>query len=165
MMQPPQMLTPPLPFNLTTEQIQKYLDENKQLIMAILDNQNLGKSAECASYQAHLQQNLMFLAKIADAQQPAPTIPPQMHPQSVMQQEHYMQPSQAVMSQQQQGFFMPKSPLQLNEQQLQQHTGMRSGVSSSIYQGIQSGLGNNFMNARGSKRDGSEAGSVEGFGD
>ncbi|KAK8952126.1 GRF1-interacting factor 2 [Platanthera zijinensis] len=36
------------PANVTTEQIQKYLDENKQLILAILDNQNLGKLAECA---------------------------------------------------------------------------------------------------------------------
>ncbi|KAF0894928.1 hypothetical protein E2562_004928 [Oryza meyeriana var. granulata] len=32
---------------ITTEQIQKYLDENKQLILAILENQNLGKLAEC----------------------------------------------------------------------------------------------------------------------
>ncbi|XP_021620391.1 uncharacterized protein LOC110620801 isoform X3 [Manihot esculenta] len=43
----PQMLNPSL--NITTEQIQKYLDENKQLIMAILENQNMGKFAECAS--------------------------------------------------------------------------------------------------------------------
>uniref|UniRef100_A0A0E0BSZ2 SS18 N-terminal domain-containing protein n=1 Tax=Oryza glumipatula TaxID=40148 RepID=A0A0E0BSZ2_9ORYZ len=35
---------------ITTEQIQKYLDENKQLILAILENQNLGKLAECAQY-------------------------------------------------------------------------------------------------------------------
>jgi hypothetical protein len=34
---------------ITTELIQKYLDENKQLILAILDNQNLGKLNECAS--------------------------------------------------------------------------------------------------------------------
>jgi len=54
--------------NITTELIQKYLDENKQLILAILDNQNLGKLNECATYQAKLQQNLMYLAAIADAQ-------------------------------------------------------------------------------------------------
>ncbi|KAH8965653.1 hypothetical protein BDL97_04G128000 [Sphagnum fallax] len=54
--------------NITTELIQKYLDENKQLILAILDNQNLGKTNECATYQAKLQQNLMYLAAIADAQ-------------------------------------------------------------------------------------------------
>jgi hypothetical protein len=46
----------------------QYLDENKQLILAILDNQNLGKLNECATYQAKLQQNLMYLAAIADAQ-------------------------------------------------------------------------------------------------
>jgi hypothetical protein len=34
--------------NITTELIQKYLDENKQLILAILDNQNLGKLNDCA---------------------------------------------------------------------------------------------------------------------
>ncbi|CAI7841423.1 unnamed protein product, partial [Closterium sp. NIES-53] len=58
---------------ITTELIQKYLDENKQLILAILDNQNLGKLNECAQYQARLQQNLMYLAAIADAQ---PQVPP-----------------------------------------------------------------------------------------
>ncbi|KAG8475190.1 hypothetical protein CXB51_031768 [Gossypium anomalum] len=51
MPQPPQMI-PVMPSypptNITTEQIQKYLDENKKLILAILDNQNLGKLAECA---------------------------------------------------------------------------------------------------------------------
>ncbi|KAF7826237.1 GRF1-interacting factor 3-like [Senna tora] len=51
MQQTPQMI--PMmpsfpPTNITTEQIQKYLDENKKLILAILDNQNLGKLAECA---------------------------------------------------------------------------------------------------------------------
>lgn len=57
---------------ITTELIQKYLDENKQLILAILDNQNLGKLNECATYQARLQQNLMYLAAIADAQPQGP---------------------------------------------------------------------------------------------
>ncbi|GAQ81491.1 SSXT family protein [Klebsormidium nitens] len=64
--------------SITTELIQKYLDENKQLILAILDNQSLGKLTECAHYQARLQQNLMFLAAIADAQPQAPQpAPPQ----------------------------------------------------------------------------------------
>ena len=51
----------------TTELIQKYLNENEQLILAILENQNVGKLQECAQYQARLQQNLMYLAAIADA--------------------------------------------------------------------------------------------------
>ncbi|CAI5986082.1 unnamed protein product [Closterium sp. NIES-64] len=40
---------------ITTELIQKYLDENKQLILAILDNQNLGKLNECAQLQRSSQ--------------------------------------------------------------------------------------------------------------
>jgi len=40
--------------------------------MAILENQNLGKLAECAQYQALLQKNLMYLAAIADAQPQPP---------------------------------------------------------------------------------------------
>ncbi|VVB06897.1 unnamed protein product [Arabis nemorensis] len=79
MQQSPQMIpmVPSFPpTNITTEQIQKCLDENKTLIMAILENQNLGKLAECAQYQAHLQKNLMYLAAIADAQpQPPATAP------------------------------------------------------------------------------------------
>jgi len=57
----------------STETIQKYLDENQALIIAIVENQNLGKLNECAQYQARLQQNLMYLAAIADAQPQAPT--------------------------------------------------------------------------------------------
>ena len=52
---------------MTTELIQKYLNENEQLILAILENQNVGKLQECAQYQARLQQNLLYLAAIADA--------------------------------------------------------------------------------------------------
>ncbi|KAK1288092.1 GRF1-interacting factor 1 [Acorus calamus] len=50
-----------------------YLDENKQLILAILDNQSSGKINECAENQAKLQRNLMYLAAIADSQ---PQMPP-----------------------------------------------------------------------------------------
>ncbi|XP_022859463.1 GRF1-interacting factor 2-like [Olea europaea var. sylvestris] len=65
------------PASITTEQIQKYLDENKKLILAIIDNQNLGKLVECAQYQAQLQKNLMHLAAIADSQPQTPAMPPQ----------------------------------------------------------------------------------------
>lgn len=37
----------------------QYLDENKQLILAILDNQNLGKLNECATYASDLPHLLM----------------------------------------------------------------------------------------------------------
>ena len=39
----------------------QYLDENKQLILAILDNQNLGKLNECATYVANLSARPVFL--------------------------------------------------------------------------------------------------------
>ncbi|KAH9287855.1 hypothetical protein KI387_031972, partial [Taxus chinensis] len=58
----------------TTELIQRYLDENRKLILAILDSQSLGKLHESATYQAKLQNNLFYLAAIADAQ-PQPPIP------------------------------------------------------------------------------------------
>uniref|UniRef100_A0A0D6QWV8 SS18 N-terminal domain-containing protein n=1 Tax=Araucaria cunninghamii TaxID=56994 RepID=A0A0D6QWV8_ARACU len=82
--------------NITTEHIQKYLDENKQLILAILDNQNLGKLNECAHYQAKLQQNLMYLAAIADSQPQSPAAHSQIPPNAAMQPgAHYMQQHQA----------------------------------------------------------------------
>uniref|UniRef100_A0A0E0MH73 SS18 N-terminal domain-containing protein n=1 Tax=Oryza punctata TaxID=4537 RepID=A0A0E0MH73_ORYPU len=101
---------------ITTEQIQKYLDENKQLILAILENQNLGKLAECAQYQAQLQKNLLYLAAIADAQPPQnPGSRPQMmQPGATPGAGHYM--SQVPM-------FPPRTPLtpqQMQEQQQQQ---------------------------------------------
>ncbi|PON75484.1 SS18 family [Parasponia andersonii] len=91
------------------------LDENKKLILAILDNQNLGKLAECAQYQAQLQKNLMYLAAIADAQPQAPAMPPQMAPHPAMQQGGYFtQHPQAAAMMQQPGIFPQKMPLQFN---------------------------------------------------
>ncbi|KAK1557144.1 hypothetical protein Q3G72_018938 [Acer saccharum] len=142
MQQPNEMMSPPpLPMNLTTEQIQKYLEENKQLIMVIMENQNLGKAAECALYQTQLQNNLMYLAKIADNQPQPPKAPSQTLSQPSMQEEHYMQPSQAAISQQQQqGFISPMSQQQLSyvqqQQLIQAQMGMRSAGASptGIYQ-------------------------------
>ncbi|CAL5432781.1 unnamed protein product [Camellia sinensis] len=56
------------PMVMTTDHIQQYLDENKWLILKILENQNSGKLSENAENQARLQQNLMYLAAIADCQ-------------------------------------------------------------------------------------------------
>ncbi|KAK1577441.1 hypothetical protein Q3G72_021817 [Acer saccharum] len=154
MQQPNEMMSPPpLPLNLTTEQIQKYLEENKQLIMVIMENQNLGKAAECALYQTQLQNNLMYLAKIADNQPQPPKAPSQLNiysspfdniatpSQPSMQEEHYMQPSQAAISQQQQqGFISPMSQQQLSyvqqQQLIQAQMGMRPAGASptGIYQ-------------------------------
>ncbi|KAL1220700.1 GRF1-interacting factor 2 [Cardamine amara subsp. amara] len=155
MQQSPQMfpMVPSIPptSNITTEQIQKYLDENKKLIMAIMENQNLGKLAECAQYQAHLQKNLMYLAAIADAQPPPPTpgAPPapamasQMTPHPAMQPPSYFMqhPQASGMGQQASpgGIFPPRGPLQfgsphqlqdpqqqqIHQQAMQGHMGIR----------------------------------------
>ncbi|CAH9092897.1 unnamed protein product [Cuscuta epithymum] len=62
----------------TTDHIQQYLDENKSLILKIVESQNSGKLNECAENQARLQRNLMYLAAIADSQPQPPTMH---HPQ------------------------------------------------------------------------------------
>ncbi|KAL8172540.1 hypothetical protein V2J09_024344 [Rumex salicifolius] len=150
------------PTNITTEQIQKYLDENKKLILAILDNQNLGKLAECAQYQTQLQKNLMYLAAIADAQPQMPAMPSPMaggggaSPHPGMQQggaaAYYMHPQGAGMAQQQQqqqqqqaghghsGFSpSPKmhmqygaSPHQLHQQQQQQQLHQQAAMQGQM---------------------------------
>uniref|UniRef100_A0A1J3FH04 GRF1-interacting factor 3 n=1 Tax=Noccaea caerulescens TaxID=107243 RepID=A0A1J3FH04_NOCCA len=158
MQQSPQMIpmVPSFPpTNITTEQIQKYLDENKKLIMAILENQNLGKLAECAQYQALLQKNLMYLAAIADAQPPpaaaTATTPGAITPQPMAPHQSLMQPPPSYFMQQQHpqamgmaqqvspGIFPPRGPLQfgslhqlqdpqqqqLHQQAMQGHMGIR----------------------------------------
>uniref|UniRef100_A0A5B7B1A5 Putative GRF1-interacting factor 3 n=1 Tax=Davidia involucrata TaxID=16924 RepID=A0A5B7B1A5_DAVIN len=155
-MQQPAQMIPVMPSfpptNITTEQIQKYLDENKKLILAILDNQNLGKLAECAQYQAQLQKNLMYLAAIADAQPQAPTMPTQMAPHPAMQQGgFYMQHPQAAAMAQQSGIFSPKVPLQFNnphqmqdqQQQQQLHQQHQQAIQAQI--GMRPGGANNGM--------------------
>ncbi|XP_059463155.1 GRF1-interacting factor 2-like [Corylus avellana] len=185
MQQSPQVFNGTPTANITTEQIQKYLDENKELILAIMENQNQGKFAECAPYHAQLQQNLTYLAQIADAQPQAPTMPSQMPSQSTMHQGLLMQHPQATMFQQQTGPIAPKLPFQLNDQhqyqhqqqrQQQQHQqskylqqqqliqgqmGVRPGGTSGNYQAMQAGLGNNLFGIQGSKQDSSEAGAED----
>ncbi|RWR86583.1 GRF1-interacting factor 1-like protein isoform X1 [Cinnamomum micranthum f. kanehirae] len=84
------------PNNITTDIIQQYLDENKQLILHILDCQSSGKLGECAENQARLQRNLMYLAAIADSQpQPTP-FHAQFPPSAAMQPgARYLQHQQA----------------------------------------------------------------------
>ncbi|KAI4369448.1 hypothetical protein MLD38_017885 [Melastoma candidum] len=90
-MQP--MMAAYYPSNVTSDHIQQYLDENKSLILKIVESQNSGKMNECADNQARLQRNLMYLAAIADSQ------PPALHSQyatgGMMQPGHYMQQQQA----------------------------------------------------------------------
>ncbi|TMW90616.1 hypothetical protein EJD97_015468 [Solanum chilense] len=149
MQQPPSMMPSFPSANITTEQIQKYLDENKTLILAILDHQNLGKLAECAQYQAKLQKNLMYLAAIADAQPQSPAIPTQMAPHPAMQQGgFYMQHPQAAAMTQQQGMFTSKMPLQFNNpQQLHDQQQLQHQQLQRQQQGMQLGGANSGMHS------------------
>nr|CAD1841727.1 unnamed protein product [Ananas comosus var. bracteatus] len=125
----------------TTDIIQQYLDENKQLILAILDNQSSGKAEECAQNQARLQRNLMYLAAIADSQPQVPTAAQHL-PNSVMQQgSRYMQHPQAQQMTPQSllaarsAMLYAQSPMSVLQQQQQQaalhgHFGMAAGGSS-----------------------------------
>ncbi|KAF2307018.1 hypothetical protein GH714_023346 [Hevea brasiliensis] len=70
LMQMQPMMAAYYPNNVTTDHIQQYLDENKSLILKIVESQNSGKISECAENQARLQRNLMYLAAIADSQPP-----------------------------------------------------------------------------------------------
>ena len=51
---------------LSTEMIQSYLDQNQLFIAAIVENQSMGKLQASMEYQIKLQQNLLFLASLAD---------------------------------------------------------------------------------------------------
>ncbi|XP_026439762.1 GRF1-interacting factor 1-like [Papaver somniferum] len=76
------------PNNLTSEQIQQYLDENKSLIIKILENQTTGNVSELA------EQNLAYLNAIAYSQPQQPTTRTQLL-NAVQQGAHYMQHQQA----------------------------------------------------------------------
>ncbi|KAG0580701.1 hypothetical protein KC19_4G192700 [Ceratodon purpureus] len=129
---PPHM-SPYATTNVTTEVIQRYLDENKILILAILDGQQT-KPADRARYQVKLQQNLMYLGAIADAYpqpghhvgqssqavyapQPLGTMPPshnfihQQQQMMMMNERNAMRQSHAQASQQQ--FYNQHSMLML----------------------------------------------------
>ncbi|PPS19261.1 hypothetical protein GOBAR_AA01324 [Gossypium barbadense] len=77
LMQMQPMVSAYYPNNVTTDHIQQYLDENKSLILKIVESQNSGKWSECAENQARLQRNLMYLAAIADSQPQPPAVHPQ----------------------------------------------------------------------------------------
>lgn len=169
---PPQMFNiPPSQPTITTEQIQKYLDENKQLILAIMESQNLGKINECAQYQAQLQKNLMYLAAIADAQPPASTGPsqPQMAMQSSIPQGPFMPPPKPAVTPQQTGprlpFVLQSFDQQSAHMQYQQSMagsmGMRIGGNNGLRPAIHTGFGapTHMMDSR--RQDGSEAGPTD----
>ncbi|XP_064942426.1 GRF-interacting factor 1-like isoform X3 [Musa acuminata AAA Group] len=113
----------------------EYLDENKQLILAILDNQNAGKADECAENQAKLQRNLMYLAAIADSQQQVPTIaqfPPstvmQSAPRHVQYQQAQQMTPQSLMAARS-SMLYAQSPISALQQQQQAALHTQLGVS------------------------------------
>ncbi|PON81200.1 SS18 family [Trema orientale] len=121
--------TPSVPItNVPTEDIQKCLEENKQLILTIMENQNLGRFNECAPHRAQLQQNLMFLSSLADALQESAALP-QILAQSTMQ------PLQHPQSQQQAASPPRQQPSLLNQQQfIQSQMAMQIGAGMGINQ-------------------------------
>nr|AFK36530.1 unknown [Lotus japonicus] len=140
-MQP--MMAAYYPNNVTTDHIQQYLDENKSLILKIVESQNSGKLTECAENQARLQRNLMYLAAIADSQPQPPNMPGQYPSGGMMQQgAHYMQAQQAQQMTQQQLMAarssllysqQPYSSLQQQQQALQTQLGVSSGGSQGLH--------------------------------
>ncbi|KAG5044402.1 hypothetical protein GLYMA_03G249000v4 [Glycine max] len=114
---------------------QNYLDENKSLILKIVESQNSGKLSECAENQARLQRNLMYLAAIADSQPQPPTMPGQYPPSGMMQQgAHYMQAQQQTQQMSPQQLMAARSSLLYAQQPysaLQQQQAMHSALGSS----------------------------------
>ncbi|RDX65153.1 GRF1-interacting factor 1 [Mucuna pruriens] len=142
LMQMQPMMAAYYPNNVTTDHIQQYLDENKSLILKIVESQNSGKLNECAENQSRLQRNLMYLAAIADSQPQPPPMPGQYPPSGIMQQGgHYMQAQQAQQMSQQQQLMASRSSLLYAQQPfsvLQQQQGLHSqlGMSSSGSAGL-----------------------------
>uniref|UniRef100_A0A0D9ZCQ3 SS18 N-terminal domain-containing protein n=1 Tax=Oryza glumipatula TaxID=40148 RepID=A0A0D9ZCQ3_9ORYZ len=158
------------PTTVTTDLIQQYLDENKQLILAILDNQNNGKVEECARNQAKLQHNLMYLAAIADSQPPQ-TAAMSQYPSNLMMQSgarympqqsaQIMAPQSLMAARSSMMYAQPAlSPLQQQQQQAAAahgQLGMGSGGTTSGFSilhgeasmggGGGGGAGNSMMNA------------------
>ncbi|GMH10262.1 hypothetical protein Nepgr_012103 [Nepenthes gracilis] len=128
--------------NVTTDHIQQFLDENKSLILKIVESQNSGKLSECAENQARLQRNLMYLAAIADSQPQPPTMHSQFPPSGIMQPgAHYMQQQgqsmtpQALMAARSSMLYsqQPYAALQQQQQQvLHGQIGISSGGGSGL---------------------------------
>ncbi|KAJ8770436.1 hypothetical protein K2173_017902 [Erythroxylum novogranatense] len=135
LMQMQPMMAAYYPSNVTTDHIQQYLDENKSLILKIVESQNSGKLSECAENQARLQRNLMYLAAIADSQPQPATVHSQYPSGGIMQPgAHYMQQQQAQQMTQQ-SYLAARSSLLYTQQPysaLQQHQALHSqlGISS-----------------------------------
>ncbi|GMY20669.1 GRF1-interacting factor 1 isoform X1 [Fagus crenata] len=142
LMQMQPMMAPYYPNNVTTDHIQQYLDENKSLILKIVESQNSGKLSECAENQARLQRNLMYLAAIADSQPQPPTMHGQFPPSGIMQQGgHYMQQHQQAQQMTPQSLMAARSSMlysqqpfsALQQQALHSQLGMNSSGSAGLH--------------------------------
>lgn len=145
LMQMQPMMAAYYPSNVTTDHIQQYLDENKSLILKIVESQNSGKLGECAENQARLQRNLMYLAAIADSQ-PQPSMHSQYQPGGIMQPgAHYLQQQQQAQQMTPQSLMAARSNMLYGQQQqqpysalqqqqaLHSHLGMSTGGSSGLH--------------------------------
>ncbi|XP_052178341.1 GRF1-interacting factor 1-like isoform X1 [Diospyros lotus] len=142
LMQMQPMMAAYYPNNVTTDHIQQYLDENKSLILKIVESQNSGKLSECAENQARLQRNLMYLAAIADSQPQPPTLHSQFPASGIMQPgAHYLQHQQAQQMSSQ-SLMAARSSLLYSQQQfsalqqqqaLHSQLGMSSGGSGGLH--------------------------------
>ncbi|KAG6586325.1 GRF1-interacting factor 1, partial [Cucurbita argyrosperma subsp. sororia] len=135
LMQMQPMMAAYYPNNVTTDHIQQYLDENKSLILKIVESQNSGKLNECAENQARLQRNLMYLAAIADSQ-PQPSAMHAQYSSSGLIQPggHYIQHQQAqqmtpqsLMAARSSMLYTQQPFSSLQQQALHSQLGMTSG--------------------------------------
>ncbi|KAK8542970.1 hypothetical protein V6N12_015545 [Hibiscus sabdariffa] len=159
LMQTQPMVAAYYPNSVTTDHIQQYLDENKSLILKIVESQNSGKLNECAENQARLQQNLMYLAAIADSHTQPPAVHSQLPSSGIMQPGggHYM-PHQQAQPMTPQSLMASRASLlyaqqpfsALQQQQQQQAVHSQVGLSSGILQSEASSAGGSgSLGARG----------------
>ncbi|KVI05137.1 SSXT-like protein [Cynara cardunculus var. scolymus] len=148
--------------SVTTDHIQQYLDENKSLILKIVESQNTGKITECAENQAKLQRNLMYLAAIADSQPQAPATHSQYQLGGMMQPGgHYMQQHQQVQQMSPQALMAARSSMLYSQQQyssLQQQAAMHSQL------GMNSGSGGGSSGLHMLQSDSTSAAGASGVG-
>ncbi|XP_041022328.1 GRF1-interacting factor 1-like [Juglans microcarpa x Juglans regia] len=129
------------PSNVTTDHIQQYLDENKSLILKIVESQNSGKISECAENQARLQRNLMYLAAIADSQPQPPTMHGQFPSGGIMQpgaqymhhQQAQQMTPQSLMAARSSMYGQQSFSALQQQQALHSQLGMSSGGSAGLH--------------------------------
>ncbi|XP_071728634.1 GRF1-interacting factor 2-like [Rutidosis leptorrhynchoides] len=156
------------PTLITTEQIQKCLEENQRLIMAIMEYRKQGLFQECAEYQVVLQKNLMYLAALADAQPPTPEItnPSQVSSSFIYVENNFVQQPQLVIPRRSSAgeSSVQKLPFQQQQQQmlqfqqlqqLQGQMGVRPGTHNNMF-GMHQAMEFAFMSNHGGQQDGSE---------